>query len=78
MVYGSADDTVLSEPFGLETPYSDRAEAGRRRLVPLERKVYAGTASSQEISEHPALSDLLTSSVQSRVAEVAARLEQER
>ncbi|MGW0577504.1 AAA family ATPase [Streptomyces sp. NPDC002920] len=78
VAYGSADDTVLSELFGLETPYSDRAEVGRRRLVALERKVYAGTADPQEISEYHALSDLLTSSVQSRVAEVAARLEQER
>lgn len=78
VVYGSADDAVLSELFGLETPYSSRAEEQRRHLVALERKVYAGTARPEEVAEYKELSRLLTSSVQSRVAEVAARLEQDR
>ncbi|MFC9463189.1 AAA family ATPase [Streptomyces coelicoflavus] len=77
VVFGSADDAALSELFGLDTPYSGRAERHRRRLVSLERKVYAGTATPQEVNEYEELSRLLTSSVQSRVAEVAARLEQE-
>ncbi|MER5662818.1 AAA family ATPase [Streptomyces mirabilis] len=77
VVFGSADDAVLSELFGLDTPYSSRAEEYRRRLVALERRVYAGTASDQEVAEYQELSRLLTSSVQSRVAEVAARLEPE-
>ncbi|MEU6071945.1 AAA family ATPase [Streptomyces sp. NPDC047082] len=77
VVYGSADDAVLSELFGLETPYSSRAERLRQQLVALERKVYAGTATAEEVAEYKELSRLLTSSVQSRVAEVAARLEQE-
>ncbi|MGW4561618.1 AAA family ATPase [Streptomyces sp. NPDC004561] len=77
VVFGSADDAVLSELFGLDTPYSSRAEEHRRRLVELERKVYAGTASEAEVAEYRELSRLLTSSVQSRVAEVAARLEPE-
>lgn len=77
VVYGSADDAVLSELFGLDTPYSSRAEKYRQRLVALERKVYAGTADEDEVNEYRELSRLLTSSLQSRVAEVAARLEQE-
>ncbi|MFM9700177.1 AAA family ATPase [Streptomyces europaeiscabiei] len=77
VVYGSADDAVLSELFGLETPYSSRAERLRRRLVALERKVYAETATAAEIKEYGELSRLLTSSVQSRVAEVTARLDHE-
>lgn len=77
VVYGSADDAVLSELFGLDTPYSSRAEKYRQRLVALERKVYAGTADEDEVNEYQELSRLLTSSLQSRVAEVAARLEQE-
>jgi hypothetical protein len=32
VVYGSGDDAVLSELFGLETPYSERAEELRRDL----------------------------------------------
>jgi hypothetical protein len=78
VVYGSADDAALSELFGLETPFSSRAERQRRRLVELERKVYARTASDEEKAEYKKLSQLLTSSVQTRVAEVAARLEQDR
>ncbi|WGD45135.1 AAA family ATPase [Streptomyces cathayae] len=78
VVYGSGDDAVLSELFGLETPYSSRAERQRRRLVALERKVYAEAATAEEIAEYQELSSLLTSSLESRVAEVSARLEQER
>ena len=78
VVYGSGDDAVLSELFGLETPYSGRAEHHRQRLVALERKVYAETATAEEVDEYQQLSSLLTSSLESRVAEVSARLEQER
>ncbi|GHH80350.1 ATP-binding protein [Kitasatospora indigofera] len=77
VVYGSGDDAVLSELFGVETPYSSRAEQQRRRLVALERKVYAGTSSSAEQAEYQELAKLLTSSLSSRVAEVSARLEQD-
>ncbi|MFH9829078.1 AAA family ATPase [Streptomyces bobili] len=78
VVYGTADDAALSELFGLETPFSSRAEQQRQRLVELERKVYARTATDQEKVEYKALSQLLTSSLQTRVAEVAARLEKDR
>ncbi|MFF0294981.1 AAA family ATPase [Kitasatospora sp. NPDC004614] len=78
VVYGSGDDAVLSELFGLETPYSNRAEGQRRRLVALERKVYAETASAEEIAEYQELGERLTSSLSSRVAEVSARLEPDR
>ncbi|MGW4696666.1 AAA family ATPase [Kitasatospora cineracea] len=78
VAYGSGDDAVLSELFGLETPYSSRAEQERRRLVALEAKVYAETASEEELAEYRELGELLTSSLSSRVAEVSARLELER
>lgn len=77
IVYGSGDDAALSELFGLETPYSDRAERKRQRLVELERKVYAGTASATEAAEYRDLSALLNSSLETRVTEVAARLDGE-
>ncbi|WP_328443426.1 AAA family ATPase [Streptomyces sp. NBC_00386] len=78
VVYGSGDDAVLSELFGLETPYSGRAEQHRQRLVALERKVYAERATAEEVAEYQELGNLLTSSLESRVAEVSARLEHER
>lgn len=77
VVYGSGDDAALSELFGLESPYSTRAEQQRQRLVALERKVYDGSARPEEVIEYQELSRLLTSSLESRVAEVAARLERE-
>ncbi|MER6217311.1 AAA family ATPase [Streptomyces sp. NPDC001674] len=74
VVYGSGEDVALSELFGLESPYSSRAEEQRRRLVPLERKVFAGRATEQEAREYRALAAELSSSRSARVREVAARL----
>ncbi|WP_053656389.1 AAA family ATPase [Streptomyces sp. MMG1121] len=74
VVYGSGDDAVLSELFGLETPYSDEAERQRVRLVQLERKVFRDEADDTELREYRELTELLTSSLSTRVDEVAARL----
>ncbi|WP_155058077.1 AAA family ATPase [Streptomyces blattellae] len=74
IVYGSGEDTVLSELFGLDSPYSNRAEQLRRRLVQLERKVLSGEADEQEALEFRDLTTTLKSSRSSRVREVAARL----
>ncbi|WP_208641401.1 AAA family ATPase [Streptomyces africanus] len=74
IVYGSGDDAALSELFGLESPYSSRAELQRARLVRLERKVFDDAASEEELREYRHLSELLTSSLSARVDEVAARL----
>ncbi|MGW4894855.1 AAA family ATPase [Kitasatospora sp. NPDC004240] len=78
IVYGSGDDAAVSELFGLETPYSDRAQDKRRRLVVLEEKLYAGEATDDETAEYSRLSDLLLSSLETRVTEVAARLGSDR
>ncbi|MFC5290027.1 AAA family ATPase [Actinokineospora guangxiensis] len=75
IVYGSAEDAVLSELFGLESPYSSRAEEQRRNLVRLERKVLAGEATDQEAFEYRDLAAELRSSRSARVREVAARLD---
>lgn len=74
VVYGSGDDAVLSELFGLETPYSNEAERQRGRLVQLERKVFRDEADESELREYRELTELLTSSLSARVDEVAARL----
>ncbi|MFI1487649.1 AAA family ATPase [Streptomyces sp. NPDC020747] len=74
VVYGSGDDAVLSELFGLETPYSNKAEKQRGRLVQLERKVFRDEANEAELREYRELTELLTSSLSARVDEVAARL----
>lgn len=74
IVYGSGEDVALSKLFGLETPYSDRAEQERRELVPLERKVFAGQATEAEAREYRERTTRLSSSRSARVDEVAARL----
>ncbi|MFG3424886.1 AAA family ATPase [Streptomyces californicus] len=74
IVYGSGEDAVLSELFGLETPYSERADKLRRRLVRLEEKVFDGEASDSEVAEYKKLAAELTSSRTARVYEMAAHL----
>jgi hypothetical protein len=74
VVYGSGDDAVLSELFGLETPYSERAEELRTELVPLEMSVLAGEANDADIERYRKLRRLLNSSSSARADEVSARL----
>jgi energy-coupling factor transporter ATP-binding protein EcfA2 len=74
VVYGSGDDAVLTELFGLDSPYSARAEALRREVIGLEERVLAGEADDAEVERYRRLSGLLSSSLSARVDEVAARL----
>jgi predicted ATP-binding protein involved in virulence len=74
VIYGSGDDAVLSELFGLETPYSDRAEELRRELVPLEMRVMRDEASEADIEHYRKLRRQLNSSPSARADEVSARL----
>jgi hypothetical protein len=74
VIYGSGDDAILTELFGIDTPYSTEAERLRRRLVDLEERVLSGEASSNEVAEYKTLSQRLTSSLNARIDEVASRL----
>jgi energy-coupling factor transporter ATP-binding protein EcfA2 len=74
VIYGSGDDAILTELFGVETPYSTEAERLRRRLGSLEGRVLSGEASSSELAEYKTLSETLTSSLNARIDEVSARL----
>jgi AAA domain, putative AbiEii toxin, Type IV TA system len=78
VVFGSGDDAILSELFGVDTPYSPAAERMRERLGDLEIRVLDGRASVEEKEEYRALSDTLTSSLSARADEVASRLRHER
>ncbi|MGQ0840071.1 AAA family ATPase, partial [Actinokineospora sp.] len=74
IVFGSGDDAVLSDLFGLDTPYSDRAQSLRRELADLEVAVVTDTADETQERRYEQLRDLLTSSPVARVGEIAARL----
>ncbi|MCC8244598.1 AAA family ATPase [Saccharothrix luteola] len=77
IVYGSGDDAVLSELFGLDTPYSERAQELRAELVELEVAVIGGTADADAVRRYEVLRALLTSSPVARTREVSARLERD-
>jgi energy-coupling factor transporter ATP-binding protein EcfA2 len=78
VVYGSGDDAILTELFGIDTPYSAEAERLRQRLGDLEVKVLEGSATVAERGEFQKLTEKLTSSMSARVDEVAARFGRDR
>jgi hypothetical protein len=78
VVFGSGDDAIVSELFGVDTPYSAEAERLRERLADLEIKVLNGTSSAAEKDEYHSLVSTLASSLSTRADEVTTRLERER
>lgn len=75
VVFGSGDDAVLSELFGLDSPYSREADRLRAELVGLEAAVILGTATDEQSRRYDELKTLLTSSPVARGGEVEARLQ---
>ncbi|PSM38744.1 AAA family ATPase [Streptomyces dioscori] len=74
VVYGSGDDAALSELFGLDSPYSEKAEALRAELVALEGAVLRGTADAVALARYTRIKQLLTSSPSARLDEMSAGL----
>lgn len=74
VIFGSGDDAVLSDLFGLDTPYSDQAEQKREELLALELDVVRGRASEEKKVQYRDLKRQLASSPATRVDEIAARL----
>lgn len=72
VVYGSGDDAVLSELFGLDTPYSERAEQARAEFVELEARIYDGEAAPETLTRYRALKERLASSPSARLDEMNA------
>jgi energy-coupling factor transporter ATP-binding protein EcfA2 len=74
VIYGSGDDAILTELFGVETPYSTEGERLRARLAYLEDRLLRDEASPRELEEYSRLTETLTSSVNARIDEITARL----
>jgi hypothetical protein len=70
VVYGSGEDAVLSDLFGLDSPYSQRAEQLRARLTDLEFRVIEDVATAEERAEHTELRRTLLSSLATRAEEL--------
>jgi energy-coupling factor transporter ATP-binding protein EcfA2 len=66
VAHGTGDDGVLSELFGLDSPYSSRSEALRRRLTELEAAALRGHADDAQLDELEALVEQITPSPASR------------
>lgn len=77
VVNGSIDDAVLTELFGLETPYSQEAERLRERVAELEAKVQTGKVSAKEKSELRNLRSRLPKTMSSDVEQALRKLASE-
>ncbi|MBV1849047.1 ATP-binding protein [Catellatospora sp. NEAU-YM18] len=78
VVYGTGDDAVMSELFGLDQPYSERAARLRHELGDLEIRVLAGEASAEEVARYTRLQEQLTSSPASAARDTARRFSKNR
>lgn len=78
VVFGSAEDVLLSDLFALDSPYSPGARQLRQELVDLELKVLDGQASQVQVARYKELQELLVSSPAARAQEIEARLVREK
>ncbi|WP_183223830.1 AAA family ATPase [Actinoplanes campanulatus] len=70
VVNGSGDDAVLTELFGLDSPYSERVDELRAVLTRLERLAIRGQAHPEDLAELVRLSEAIAPSPGSRVRDV--------
>ncbi|GIJ44074.1 ATP-binding protein [Virgisporangium aliadipatigenens] len=70
VVNGSGDDAVLTELFGLDSPYSERVDELRAALTRLERLAIRGNARPEDLAQLAELSETLSPSPGSRVRDV--------
>jgi len=78
VVFGSAEDVLLSDLFGVDSWFSERARQMRQELVDLELKVLDGQASEVQVARYRELQELLVSSPAARAQEIEARLLREK
>jgi len=78
VVNGSADDAVLTELFGLETSYSDRAEQLREDVANLEAKLQTGKATDKDRRTLLDLRSRLPQNLSTDVAQALRKLAAER
>lgn len=77
VVNGSIDDAVLTELFGLETPYSQDAERLRERVAELEARLQTGKVTDKERNELRELRSRLPNTLSSDVEQALRKLASE-
>lgn len=74
VVNGSLDEAVLTDLFGLETPYSEQTERLRERVGELEARLQAGEATPDEEQEFDQLSARLPQTLPTAVEQALRKL----
>ncbi|HEX6900857.1 MAG TPA: AAA family ATPase [Thermoanaerobaculia bacterium] len=74
VVNGSLDDAVLTDLFGLETPYSPEAERLRERVASLEAKLQSGKATDKDKGELRELRSRLPQTLSADVEQALSKL----
>ena len=74
VVNGSLDEAVLTDLFGLETPYSEETEKLRERVSELEARLQSGNATPVEEEEFERLSARLPQTLPSAVEQALRKL----
>ncbi len=74
VVNGSLDEAVLTDLFGLETPYSEETEKLRERVALLEARLQSGEATRVEEEEFDQLSSQLPQTLPTAVEQALRKL----
>lgn len=74
IINGSADDAVLTELFGLETPYSERSEKLRDEVAQLEVKLQTGNATKSDAKDLEELRSQLPQTPTSNIEQLLRKL----
>lgn len=74
VVNGSLDEAVLTDLFGLETPYSEPTEKLRERVAELEARLQSGQATPAEEEEFDRLSSQLPQTLPTAVEQALRKL----
>lgn len=74
VINGSLDEAVLTDLFGLETPYSEETEKLRERVAELEARLQSGEATPAEESEFDQLSARLPQTLPTAVEQALRKL----
>lgn len=72
IIYGTGDEAVVSELFGLDSLYTEKSRMLRAELSRLEAEVVVGEADDQEVARYEELREELQSSPLGRTEELSA------
>ncbi len=78
VINGTADDAVLSELFGLDTPYSSQADKIRDEVAQLEAAIFRGRADAAQKARYEELKKQLPNTQLSQVEQILRGLDKDK